>query len=200
MRCDAGAFPGRAPAAVGRTPTAVRKGSAKQMYQPYPGATEVPTVQRPAAPSPVRSAVVIMYAGAAVSLIRLIADLATRASLKADIEKAPHGAVPLTAHQVSAAVTVSIAAAVVLGLISVGLWILNARGCAAGRKWAQVTGTVLFGLGTLSLLAGPPGFGLAANQPAVARVCTVLVWLAGLGAVVRLWQRSSRDFFNGRQP
>jgi hypothetical protein len=176
------------------------KGSGKQMYQPYPGATEMPAVQRPPAPAPVRSAVVIMYAGAAVSLIRVIADLATRSSLKADIEKASHGAVPLTEHQVNAAVTVSIAAAVVLGLISIGLWILNARGCAAGRKWAQVTGTVLFGLGTLSLLAGPPGFGLAANQPAVARLCTVLVWLAGLGAVVPLWQRSSRDFFNGRQP
>ena len=27
-----------------------------------------------------------------------------------------------------------------------------------------------------------------------------MVWLAGLGAVVLLWQRSSRAFFNGRQP
>jgi hypothetical protein len=41
------------------------------MYQPYPGATEMPAVQRPLAPKPVRSAVVIMYAGAAVSLVRL---------------------------------------------------------------------------------------------------------------------------------
>jgi hypothetical protein len=169
------------------------------MYQPYPGAAETPTVRRQAAPSPVRNAVVVMYAGAAVSLIRVIADLMGRASLKTDIEKTSHGAVPLTASQVNAAVTVSIVASVVLGLIGIGLWILNARGSADGRKWAQVTGTVLFGLDTLSLLAGPPGVGLAAGQPAVARLCTALVWLAGLAAVVLLWQRSSRAFFSQRQ-
>jgi hypothetical protein len=170
------------------------------MYQPYPGAAEMPAVQRPPAPSSVRNAVVVMYVGAAVSLIRVIADLAAKASLKADIEKASHGGVPLTASQVNAAVTTSIAVSVVLGLVGVGLWILNARASAGGRKWAQVTGTVLFGLDTLALLAGPPGVGLTADQPAVARLCTAMVWLVGLGAVVLLWQRSSRAFFTGRQP
>jgi hypothetical protein len=169
------------------------------MYQPYPAAAEMQAARRPPAPSPVRNAVVVMYAGAAVSLIRVIADLTAKASLKTDIEKTSHGAVPLTASQVNAAVTASIAASVVLGLIGVALWILNARGSAGGRKWAQVTGTVLFGLDTLSLLAGPPGVGLTAGQPAVARLCTAVVWLAGLAAVVLLWQRSSRAFFSQRQ-
>ncbi len=170
------------------------------MYQPYPGGADTPPVQRPPAPAPVRAAVVVMYAGAAVSVVKVIADLATRASLKADVQNAPHGAVPVTASQVNAAVTASIAASVVLGLVSVGLWILNARGSAGGQKWAQVTGTVLFGLDTLALLAGPLGFGLTANQPVVDRLCTALVWLAGLGAVVLLWQRGSRAFFSGRRP
>ena len=81
------------------------------MYQPYPGGADRSAVDRPT-PSPVRQAVLVMYVGAALSVIRVIVVLVTKASLKADIEKAPHGAVPLTAHQVSAAVTVSIAAAV----------------------------------------------------------------------------------------
>jgi hypothetical protein len=169
------------------------------MYQPYPGAAEMPAAQRPPAPSPVRRSVVVMYAGAAVSLIRVIVDLATKASLKADIEKAPHPGVALTASQVNAAVTVSIAAAVVLGLISLALWIVLARASAGGRKWAQVTGSVLFGLDTLALLVGPPGLGVTGDQPALAKLCTAVVWLTGLGAVVLLWQRSSRSFFDGRQ-
>jgi hypothetical protein len=168
------------------------------MYQPYPGGADMPAVHRPAPPS-VRNAVVAMYAGAAMSLIKVIADLATKASLKADLEKAPH-AVPVTASQLNAALTASIAASVVLGLISVGLWILSARGSAGGQKWAQVTGTVLFGLDTLALLAGPTGFGLAGDQPAVDKLCAALVWLVGLATVVLLWQRGSRAFFTGRQP
>jgi len=170
------------------------------MYQPYPSAAEASAVQPPPAPSPVRYAVVVMYAGAGLSLIRVIADLATKASLRTDIAtKASHAAVPLTAAQINTAVTTAIAASAVLGLISVGLWILSARGSAGGRKWAQVTGTVLFGLDTLALLAGPPGLGLTASQPAVDAACTAVIWLAGLGAVVLLWRRSSRSFFGGRQ-
>jgi hypothetical protein len=172
----------------------------KRMYQPYPPTAEAPAGQRPPAPSAVRYAVVVMYAGAGLSLIRVIADLATKASLKADItRKASHAAVPLTATQISTAVTTAIAASVVLSLIGVGLWILNARGSAGGRKWAQITGTVLFGLDTLALLAGPPGSGVTGGQPAVDVLCTAAIWLAGLGAVVLLWRRSSRSFFNSGQ-
>jgi len=42
---------------------------------------------------------------------------------------------------------------------------------------------VLFGLATLALLAGPVGLGLTTAQSAAARICTGIVWLAGLGAV-----------------
>jgi len=171
------------------------------MYQPYPGAAETAVVQRPPAPAPLRYAIVVMYVGAGLSLIRVVADLATKASLKADITaRASHAAVPLTAAQISAASTTAIAVSAVLGLIGAGLWILNARGSAGGHKWAQVTGTVVFGLDTLALLAGPPGSGLTGSQPAVDVLCTAVIWLAGLAAVVLLWQRSSRSFFGGSQP
>jgi hypothetical protein len=97
-------------------------------------------------------------------------------------------------------VTAAIAISAVLGLISVGLWIINARASGSGSKWAQVTGSVLFGLDTLALVAGPPGLGIIGVQPAAAKLCTAAVWLAGLAAVVLLWQGSSRAFFNGQQP
>ena len=54
---------------------------------------------------------------------------------------------------------------------------------------------MLFGLATLALLAGPVGLGLTTAQSAAARICTGIVWLAGLGAVVLLWQSSSSAWF-----
>jgi hypothetical protein len=168
------------------------------MYQPYPGEAQMPGTRRPPAPASVRSAVGVMYGGAAVSLIRVVVDVATKSGLKADIEKnGSHGPIPLTASQVNSAVTASIVMAVILGLIGVGLWILVARGSQNGQSWARITGSVLFGLDTLALLAGPLGLAVTGPQPAVAKLFTALVWLAGLGAVVLLWQRSSRVFFRG---
>jgi hypothetical protein len=167
------------------------------MYQPYPGGAQLPGTKRPPAPASVRSAVGVMYAGAALSLIRVIADIATRSSLKADIEKnGSHGPIPLTASQVNSVVTASIVMAVAVGLISVGLWIFVARASKDGQNWARVTGSVLFGLDTLASLAGPSGLAINGPQPTVAKLFTALVWLAGLGAVVLLWQRGSRAFFS----
>ena len=169
------------------------------MYQPYPGGADRSAVDRPT-PSPVRQAVLVMYVGAALSVIRVIVVLVTKASLKADIaSRAARAAVPLTASQINAAETAAIVFSVVVGVIGAGLWIVNARGSADGQKWAQVTGTVLFGLDTLALLIGPGGLGITGGQPVVDRICTAVVWLAGLSAVVLLWQRSSRGFFGRRQ-
>jgi hypothetical protein len=169
------------------------------MYQSYPGEAQMPAAERRPAPNSVRNAMKVMYAGAALSLARLVVDLVTKSSLKADLEKTSRAGVRLTATQLNTAVTVSIVASVIVGLISIGLWILVARSTGSGRKWAQVTGTVLFGLDTLALLAGPPGLGIVGFEPAVAKLFTALVWLAGLVAVVLIWRGASRAFFSESQ-
>ena len=51
----------------------------------------------------------------------------------------------------------------------------------------------------IGLLIGPGGLGITGGQPVVDRICTAVVWLAGLSAVVLLWQRSSRVFFGRRR-
>ena len=65
-------------------------------------------------------------------------------------------------------------------------------GGRAGRSWARVTGTVLFGLHTLGflgvLVSKHPGLGLT-------KVLTTLGWLIACAAVVFLWQRPSSAFF-----
>lgn len=169
------------------------------MYQPYPGEAQMPAAQRRPAPASVRNAITVMYAGAVLSLARLVVVLLTKSSFKSDLEKTSHGVVPLTATQLNTEVTVSVVLSVVVGVIGIALWILIARATANGRKWAQVTGTVLFGLATLALLAGPPGLAIVGFLPALDKLFTALVWLAGLVAVVLLWPGTSRAFFSESQ-
>ena len=168
------------------------------MYQPYPGSAEMSQSQRSSVPPAVRNAVMLMYAGAAVSLIKVAADIATRSELRADVaSRSKASPVHLAASQISAAANVSLVIAVVFAVISIGLWIFIARASRGGSPGARIAGTVLFGLDTLALLVGPPDVGLTGSQPALARVATGAVWLAGLVVVVLLWQRRSNAFFRG---
>jgi uncharacterized membrane protein len=151
-------------------------------------------------PASVRIAARLMYLGAAVSLIKVIVDVATESgtrsamltALKTGVRKS---GVSATASQLNSGVTATLALAFVLGLISVGLWILVARASRRGKDWARATGSVLFGLGTLALLIGPPDVGIRGPETAVARIFAGIIWLMGLAAVVFLWQKNSSGFF-----
>jgi hypothetical protein len=84
---------------------------------------------------------------------------------------------------------------VLVGVIAIGLWLWMARACAAGRNYARITGTVLFGLNSLFLLLS-----LARPHASLGLVFNVLVWLAGLGAVIMLWRRESAPWFSQPRP
>jgi hypothetical protein len=158
-------------------------------YQSYPTSGQTPEPQqRPAAPNSVQTAVKLMYAGAALSLIELVVSLVTISSLKSAIlKKFPH----YTTTQVhSAEVVVGV---VIEAVIAIGLWLWMARANSAGRNYARITGTVLFVVYTLFLL-------LDLRRPSVGigLVFSLLVWLAGLGAVIMLWRRESSEYFSPR--
>jgi hypothetical protein len=157
------------------------------MYQPYPGTTQMPDTQPRTVPGSVRQAVKAMYGGAAASLIYLVSSVVTQGSAKTAIEKRfPN----LTASQVATEQHVLLIAGVVSGLIAIAAWLLTARACQAGKNWARVTGTVLFGLATLDTLGG------LVNPVAVpVKILAFVVWLFGLIAVVRLWQAASTAYF-----
>jgi hypothetical protein len=160
------------------------------MYQQYPTSGQTPETQRPAAPTSVQTAVKLMYAGAALSLIELVVSLATVASLKSAIlKKFPH----YTSSQVHSAETAIVAGVVIEAIIAIGLWLWMARANGAGRNYARITGTVLFVVYTLFLLVD-----LRRPTASVGLVFAALVWLAGLGAVIMLWRRESSEYFSPR--
>jgi hypothetical protein len=159
------------------------------MYQPYPGGAQIPEVQRPPTPTSVRNAVKVMYAGVAASLIGIIIGLTTLSATKRAIEQQfPQ----LTASQVNGQATTFVAAWVVGGLVSAGLWIFIARACNSGKGWARITGTVLLGIATVEGLGS-----LVVPEAVLVKGFWLVIWLVGLGAVVLLWQGSSSAFFTG---
>ena len=162
------------------------------MYQPYPGATQMPDTPPRTVPPSVRQAVKAMYGGAAVSLIYLIASIATVGSTKTAIEKRfPN----LTASQVTTEQHVLLIAGIVSGLIAIAAWIFVARASQAGKNWARITGTVLFGIGTLD------AFGGLINPVAVpVKILAFAIWAFGLIAVIRLWQAASSAYFKALRP
>jgi hypothetical protein len=162
------------------------------MYQRYPSSGQAPEPQRSPMPNSVQTAVKLMYAGAALSFIELLVGLVTIGSVKAAIIKAyPR----YTASQVHSLEVASILIGVLVGVIAIALWLWMARANAAGRNYARITGTVFFGLNTLFLLTS-----LARPHASLGLVFNILVWLAGLGAVIMLWRRESAPYFSPPRP
>jgi hypothetical protein len=158
------------------------------MYQPYPGGAQMPEPSRTPAPPAVIKAVRVMYAGAAVSLIGILINLTTLSSTKDAIRRrSPR----LTPDQVNSAEHVAVAGFIIGGIITIALWIFVARSCQAGKNWARIVGTVLFGINTLDLLIGAA----AVPSGGVDRIYQILVWLVGLAVIVLLWQRHSSEYF-----
>jgi hypothetical protein len=162
-------------------------------YDPYPTQAQPPQApQRGQAPTSVQNAVKFMYAGAALSLIELIIGVATIGSIKSAIEKAyPND----TTSQVHSLEVSSIVLAVIVGLIGVGLWVWMARANGAGHSYARIVGSVLFGLNTVFLLLD-----FARPHAILGLIFNLLVWLAGLGAVIYLWHKDSAAYFAPAQP
>ncbi len=158
------------------------------MYQPYPSGGPEPLLpQAGPPPQPVRTAVLLMCAGAALSVIEIIIGAVTIGSLRSAIRSQYPN---YTASQIHTAEVAGVVAAVAIGALAVGLWLWMAWANGRGRNWARIVATVLFALNTIDALAL-----VARPHSAVSLLFAGLVWLAGLGAVFFLWQRESSAYF-----
>lgn len=153
------------------------------MYQPYPQGGETPPERsRPTPPRPVRTAVLLMYVGAALTAITLVVTVVTLHTIEtAILNNSTY--TPRQAHQLAIAAIVEYA-------VTLGLWLLMAWGNRAGQNWARITATVLFALNTLGLLLN-----VVRGSASISVLFAGLVWLVGLGAVVLLWRKESSQYF-----
>ena len=163
-----------------------------EALQPYPAGGQLPQLDEPPVPRQVENAVKAMYAGAAATIVGVVIEMLTVNSTRNALER---GNRHLTARQLSADEHLLVIGFVVTGLVAVAAWILIARACRNGRNGARITGTVLFGLATLDTLVSA-----AAPEAVAVKACWPVIWLAGLIAVIFLWQRPSTAFFKASRP
>ncbi|HEY2666342.1 MAG TPA: hypothetical protein VGK51_05855 [Actinomycetota bacterium] len=148
-----------------------------------------PPPQRPSAPASVLTAVKLMYAGAALSIVSLLVGL----TQKAAIRKAIAAANPkFTQSQLNFGVNAALVFGAFVGLVGAGLWLWMAYANNKGYAWARVLSSVFFGLNTLGLLYAL----FSAGSTAIQKVGAVVTWLVGLAAIVFLWRSDSSAYFN----
>ena len=165
------------------------------MYQPYPSGGQLGEPPRPAVPAPVRTAVKLMYAGAAISIVSLSIALVSIGDTNGyHLRWNGHS---LTAAQISHWRPLIITAAVVGGLIVPAVWLWMARANGRGRNWARIVSTVLFGVATLDMVNVfiTPPIRVGSAPTVLSWLVPVLSWLAGLAAVWLLWRPDSSAFF-----
>lgn len=164
------------------------------MYQPYPGggADPMSPAPRPPIPPSVTNAVRLMFVGAGLTAVGLILEFIGLSALKSAIRTASP---TLTNAQVNTAEAVAVAFFVIIGLLSIGLWIWMALASKGGHNYARIVSSVLFGLNTLFLLINIARTGLAGGL-----IASLVTWLVGLGAIVMLWRKDSTAYFQPGVP
>lgn len=93
-----------------------------------------------------RTAVTLMYVGAALTVLSTVLFIATADSLKEAVADARPGLSPTT---IDVEINRQIIQAVVRGCLGLGLWVWMAVKNGDGRKWARVVATVLAAINVL---------------------------------------------------
>ncbi len=157
--------------------------------QPQAGQPSAPVAQQP--PS-IRTAVRLMWAGAAISLLSMIVTLATSGSLKTQIrDQLDKSGQQVTQTTLNAAYAFAIAFAVVGALIAIGLWLWMAWKNGQGRGWARIVATVLAGINLLTTIYSVA----SGNTTPVATIITVVNLLLAIVIVVLLWRKESNAYY-----
>jgi hypothetical protein len=181
--------PGTAPARTRGTAAGAPRAPARGPR----GAVPAPAVAAQPVPLPrsVQIAVWLMYAGAALAALDLIATLATSGSVRAELHRANPS---WTTAQLTTGVHSFITSIVVSWAITIAVWLIRARTNSAGRAWARNVATVLSALSTLSFI-------LYLHEPGslLGKLLLVPMWLVGVAAAALLWRRDSTAYIRAGQ-
>jgi hypothetical protein len=146
-----------------------------------------PAVQGPP-PPPVANAAKLMLLRAALNLLGLLVLLGTRSSLKDQIRNADP---TLSPAELDTAVTTTIAAGLVFGIVFIALYVLLALQVRKGKNWARIVTWVLAGVSALSGLAS-----LAQPIPGLSRILGLVTLLLDAAIIVLLALRPSSQYFH----
>lgn len=144
----------------------------------YPSSPYQPSNQgRPPSepPSPIRTAFILMYVGAALQVIGIVTAFMSRDDIRAELVTL-QDETDLSASDIDAMADTFVGALATAGIVAVAIWILMAHANRRGRRWARIVATVL---GALNVLATLVGLSLLAGSAALVSLISV-----GLVAVI----------------
>lgn len=172
-----------------------------------PGRTGPAELAGPQAPpAPVHRAARLMQAGAVVSTLSLIFTVIGSFSLKHNMMTANAQKLQdhqITASQISSTATGLIVYTIVIGLVSIGLWLWMARMNEAGRRWARITASVFFALWSLytySVIGELHGGVTVTATLIVSLILILALWVIGAATVFYLWRPASTAYFKAQSP
>jgi len=144
----------------------------------------------PPPPDTVQRAVRYMLVGAVVTAIWQIYWIVVTVAHKASLTH-PDGK-PVTNSQMVGSVLVTI----VLAILISAIWVLVARLNQAGKNWARIAATGLFGLWSVSTYRSisliTTGYGI------VNIIIMLAIWVIGLAVIYLLWRPDSTAFFKAQ--
>jgi hypothetical protein len=126
-----------------------------------------------------------MLGGAVLQVLDIAATLAQAGTIRRQAREVLKNRPGMDQSAIDSAANGVVTVLIVLSFLGVGLWIWMAFANRAGGNWARITGSVLFGLGTVFYL----------GDLGVSTLTKLLLWLIGLATVILLWNRRSRDYF-----
>ena len=152
-----------------------------------------PQPSAPDVPSSITTAVKLMWVGAALSVAGVAVSILMLDTFKESIADSLRESDPnVSQTSIDAAYMGGIAAAVVVGLVSVGLWAWMAWKNGQGKSWARIVATALGGINVVFLLIGfaAPG----AN--AVTLAFNALTLILAVVILVLLWKKDSSQYYD----
>ena len=158
----------------------------------------------PAPPAPVHRAARLMQAGAVVSTLSLIFTVIGSFSLKHNMMTANAQKLQdhqITASQISSTAKGLIVYTILIGLVSIGLWLWMARMNEAGRRWARITASVFFALWSLytySVIGELHGGVTVTATLIVSLILILALWVIGAATVFYLWRPASTAYFKAQ--
>lgn len=153
------------------------------------------------APATVRRAVRFMQVGAIGGALSLLFNVIGSFSLKSNMMSANAAKLKdhqVTASQISSTATALIVYTIIVGLVSIGLWLWMARTNAAGRNWARITASVLFALWSLytySVIGELHGGVTITVTLIISLVLIIALWVIGVATIFQLWRPASTAYF-----
>jgi len=141
---------------------------------------------RPPLPSSVGTASRLMYLGGGLSVLGAIVGLGGAPALKV---------IAAQNQDRPGAVGAAVAVLLIHGLVGTALWLWLAHETRNGLRRARAWATVIFALATVSGIADT-----AAPSTGLTQAFSGIEWVVGLCAVILLWNRSSRHYYDALRP